>query len=234
MVEQATKDHELAWLDYAWGVVACGPGHVQRCEATGGVGMPGGTSARFPGFVGPDYEPGRGVLCMAHVHRYLPDRDDSEGGRLEAIEAAIVSWRQRGRNPDSDRAFLDESRPAYMASAAEWPWWRKHYKPVLDEGRVPMAEVAFANFAKCRTVTEEDSSASLRLARLCAESYPPAALIDLLRPAAVLLASLQLDLGAIGDVLVIRWNGRNGVDETGLKMANWLPRKGGRLRALRS
>jgi hypothetical protein len=196
--------------------------------------MPGGTTARFPGFVGSDFEPGRGVLCMAHVHRYLPDLDDHDGGRLEPIEAAIVGWRQRGRSPESDAAFLSESRPAYIASASGWPWWKKHYKPLLDEGRVPIGEVAFANFAKCRTVTDADSSASMRLARLCTETYPPAALIGVLQPAAVLVASLQLDVGDVGDVLVIRWNGRNGVDETGLKMANWLPRQGGRLRLIRS
>ncbi len=115
------KAHELKWLDYAWGVVDCTPTHVEQCEAAGGIGIPGGTTARFPGFVGPDFEPGRGVLCMAHVHRYLPDVDDVEGGRLHAIETAIVGWRQRGRGSESDAAFLAESRPAYMASASSWP-----------------------------------------------------------------------------------------------------------------
>ncbi len=228
------KPHEREWLDYAWGVVACGRGHADRCEDAGGKGVSGDTTARFPGFVAPGYEPSRGVLCMAHVHRYLPDRDDVPGGRLADINSAILRWRQRGRGPESDATFLTEATPAYMTSAAEWPWWKKHFKPVLDEGRVPMDEVAFANFAKCRTETEGDDDASMRLARLCAETYPPAALIRTLRPLAVLVASLQLDLGDVGDVMVIRWNGRTRQDETGSSKETWVRLKGGRLRTLRS
>jgi hypothetical protein len=226
------KAHEADWLRYAWGVVACGREHVERCEAAGGVGMPGDAIARFPGFVGPDFEPGRGVLCMAHIHRYLPDVDDGEGGSLRGVEAAIVGWRQRGRSPESDATFLSESRPAYLSAVSGWRWWKKNYQPMLDEARVPIGEVAFANFAKCRTVTDVDSGASTRLARLCAKAYPPAALIGLLRPAAVLLASLQLDVGDV-DVPVIPWNGRNGVDANGVRMANWLPLEAGRLRRIR-
>lgn len=228
------KAYELAWLDYAWSVVGCGPEHSQRCEAAGGMGMPGGTMARFPGFVGPDYEPGRGVVCIGHIHRYLPDVDDLEGGRLEEIEAAIVGWRQRGRGLESDVAFLAESRAAYLASAPGWRYWKRHYAPLLDDARIPVEEVAFANVAKCRTATEIESGASVRLAKMCAQVYPPAGLVRLLQPAAVLLASLQLDVGDVGDVRVIRWNGRTGVDETGLMMKNWLPAEGGRLRRLRS
>jgi hypothetical protein len=129
--------------------------------------------------------------------------------------------------------FLAESRPAYMSSAAEWPWWKRQYQRLLNEARVPMAEVAFTNFAKCRTATEEESNASLRLAKLCGEFFPPAALIRLLRPAAVLIASLQLDVGDVGDVLVVRWHGRTGVNEEGLRMENWLPHQAGRLRRIR-
>lgn len=221
--------HEREWLRYAWSVVGCGSEHATRCEAAGGIGIPGGGTARFPGFVGPGYQPGRGVLCLAHVHRYLPAIDDVAGGRLAAIETAIVGWAQRGRNADSDATFLAESRPAYMDSAAEWPWWKKHYGELLKKARVPMAEVAFANFAKCRTPTEEESSASIRLARLCAEVYPPRDLVRLLDPVAVLVASLQLDLGDVGDVLVVRWNGRNGLDDEGNRMSTWLPLQASRI-----
>jgi len=227
------KRHEAQWLDYAWGVVGCGREHVERCEAGGGVGMPGDPSARFPGFVGPDFEPGRGVLCLAHIHRYLPDVDDGEGASLRGVASAIVKWKQQGRSSEADGAFLSQSRPAYLDAVAGWSWWKKHYQPILDEARVPIREVAFSNFAKCRTVTDADSGASLRLARLCAQTYPPAALVAVLQPAAVLVASLQLDVGDVGEVLVIRWNGRNGVDDTGLRMANWLPQQGGRLRVRR-
>ncbi len=194
--------------------------------------MPGAPNARFPGFVGPDFEPGRGVLCLAHIHRYLPDVDDGENGSLRDVETAIVGWRQRGRSPESDARFLSESRPAYLAAASGWTWWRKNYQPMLDEARVPVGEVAFANFAKCRTVTEVDSSASMRLANLCSKTYLPAALVAVLRPAAVLVASLQLNVGEV-DVPVIPWNGRNGVNADGLRMANWLPLEAGRLRRIR-
>lgn len=213
--------HEQDWLDYAWGVVACGAQHAERCQATGGIGIEEGSTARFPGFLGPKFEPGRGVLCMAHVHRYL-ESDDAPRGRLAAIEAAILGWRQRGRSPESDATFLAESRPAYMASASEWPWWKKNYQPLLSKSRVHMDEVAFANFAKCRAATELESSLSVRLAKLCAEVYPPAALIRLLRPAAVLIASLQLDPGDVGDVLVVRWHGRTGRDDRGYRRTTWL------------
>lgn len=228
------KPHEAQWIEYAWSVVACGSDHVRRCTAAGGLGVLDEEAVRFPGFVGPDFEPGRGVLCLAHVHRYLPEVDDISGGRFRAFSDAIVGWKKRGRSDESDAVFLAESRPAYMASAKEWPWWKKHYGRLLDEGRVPISEVAFTNFAKCRTVTEEESNASLRLAKLCAEEYPPADLVRMLRPAALLIASLQLEVGDVGDVPVIRWNGRNSVDSEGYRLEQWLPRQGGRLRKIRS
>lgn len=74
---------------------------------------------------------------------------------------------------------------------------------------------------------------SIRLADLCSKVFPPAALIGMLRPAAVLLASLRLDVGAV-EATVIRWNGRTGVDDAGNTMRNWLPYEAGRLRRVRA
>lgn len=153
------NDFERQWIDYAWGVVACTPAHAADCRRSGGVGVADGSDVRFPGFIGPDYEPGRGVLCMGHVHRYLPDRDDVEGGRLHQINDALLTWRTSGRGEDADASFLAESRSAYMASAPTWDYWNRNYAPLLREARVPLREVAFANVAKCRTTTEDDSAA---------------------------------------------------------------------------
>lgn len=227
------QDHERQWLDHAWRVVDCPASHVAECVAAGGVGLPGSSGARFPGFVGRDYKPGIGVLCMGHVHRYLPDRDDVEGGRLAAIEAAIEAWRAGGRSPEADTEFLASSRDAYEASAPTWDYWRRNYQPLLDESRYSVREVAFANVAKCRTITEDDSAASVRLARICSIAFPPSELIAALRPAAVLLASLRLDVGERPGVTLLRWNGRTGVDDEGSTMKNWLPFRAGQLRRLR-
>ena len=104
---------------------------------------------------------------------------------------------------------------------------------MLSEARCSIDEIAFANVAKCRTVTEEDSGASYRLAQLCSATFPPERLITLLRPAAVLVASLRLNVGDVPGVQVVRWNGRTGVDEGGNAMRNWLPFEAGRLRRIR-
>jgi hypothetical protein len=228
------EPHEERWLDYAWGVVACGDGHARACEAAGGIGMPGSSNARFPGFVGPEFLPGRGVLCMGHIHRYLPEADDTENGRLEAVESAAVSWLGRGRGPESDEEYLSDSTAAYLATAPTWDYWRRNYDPLLRKARVPIGEVAFANVAKCRTPTEDDSAASVRIAKLCAGEFPPAELIATLQPAAVLLASLRLDVGDVGDVRVIRWNGRTGVDEAGYRMSTWIEMEASKLHRLRT
>jgi len=196
--------------------------------------MPGGTTARFPGFVGPRFEPGKGVLCMGHVHRFLPDADDIEGGRLEAVESAVLAWRARGRSEANDVAFLRDSRAAYLTSAPTWDYWKRNYEPLLRKARVPLEEVAFANVAKCRTATEDDSAASMRIARVCSAAFPPSELVRLLRPAAVLLASLRLDVGDVGDVRLVRWNGRTGVDERGYTMNNWIEIEAARLHRIRA
>lgn len=227
------NDLERGWVDYAWGVVACPPTHAAECGRSGGIGVADDSDVRFPGFIGPNYEPQRGVLCMGHVHRYLPDRDDVDGGRLHDINAVLTAWRARGRGEESDESFLVDSRAAYMASAPTWDYWNRNYAPLLKEARVELSEVAFANVAKCRTTTEDDSAASIRLADLCSKVFQPAALIELLRPAAVLLASLRLDVGVV-DATIIRWNGRTGVDEAGSTMKNWLPYEAGRLRRVRA
>lgn len=227
------NDLERRWADYAWGVVACPTAHASECMQSGGIGVAGESDVRFPGFIGAEYEPHRGVLCMGHVHRYLPERDDVHGGRLHEINAVLAAWCARGRGDVSDEIFLVDSRAAYMASAPTWDYWNRNYALLLKEARVPLNEVAFANVAKCRTATEDDSAASIRLAALCAKVFPPAALIDLLRPAAVLLASLRLEVGAV-EATIIRWNGRTGVDDAGSTMKNWLPYEAGRLRRVRA
>lgn len=77
---------------------------------------PGGTDARFPGFVGPDFERSRGVLCMDHVHRYLPDTDDVPLG---------VAW-MRSSRPSSGGGCEGEARKATPRSSLSpslptWP-----------------------------------------------------------------------------------------------------------------
>lgn len=225
--------HESRWLDCAWRVVACRAGHARACEAAGGIGMPGDSDARFPGFVGPAFRPGRGVLCMGHIHRYLPDVDDTEGGRLNVVESAAISWLERGRGTESDETYLRDSTAAYLNTAPSWDYWKRNYDPLLRRARVPIEEVAFANVAKCRTPTEDDSAASVRIAKLCAGEFPPADLISILQPAAVLLASLRLDVGDVGDIQVIQWNGRTGVDYAGYRRSTWIELEAAKLHRLR-
>lgn len=224
---------EKNWIEYAWKVVASPPSHVSTCTSLGGEGLPGDSDTRFPGFIGPDFEPGRGVLCMGHVHRYLPETDDIPGGRLYDIERAISTWRTSGRTPTGDERFLTESTEAYLASAPTWDYWQKNYDKLLTQGRVPITEVAFANVAKCRTATEESSTASAKLAKACSKVYPPSELIAILKPAVILLASLRLDVGDIGEARLIQWNGRTGQDTDGNRMSTWIEVQSNRLRQAR-
>lgn len=84
---------------------------------------------------------------MGHVHRYLPQGDDIEGGRLAEIETAISSWRANGRGDENDLTFLSQSRTAYTTSAPTWPYLQRNYGLILDEARLPFMTSPFANVA---------------------------------------------------------------------------------------
>lgn len=65
------SDHEQRWLDHAWRVVDCPVEHRRARERHGGA-QPGpdrvdGNELRWPGYLGRDYEPGRGVLYVGAV-----------------------------------------------------------------------------------------------------------------------------------------------------------------------
>jgi hypothetical protein len=44
---------------------------------------------------------------------------------------------------------------------------------------------------------------------------------------------MRLDVGAAGDVQVIRWNGRTGVDDAGYRMSTWIEMEAAKLHRLR-
>lgn len=193
--------------------------------------MPEG-NARFPGFIGPEFEPGHGVLAW--------DTSTATCPRLTTLPAVGSTMsRQRFCNGvprqvlRRRRAVTHRIDSGYLASAPTWDYWKKNYGKLLSQGHVPITQVAFANVAKCRTATEEPSSASAKLAKACSKVYPPAELIAVLQPAVILLASLTLEPGDVGDARLIQWNGRTGTDVDGNRMTDWIEIQSNRLHEAR-
>jgi hypothetical protein len=83
------NETERRWLDYAEEVVDCPAAHRDGCltrHATSGEGLDGGNRLTFPGYIGRNYQPKFGLMCVAHVHR---EPDSVE--RIRERQAAAVS-----------------------------------------------------------------------------------------------------------------------------------------------
>jgi hypothetical protein len=110
---------DKAWLDYAWHVIACPDTHRSPCSARGGA-VPGrgrvdGNELRWPGYLGPRWEPGRGALCVGGVHceAYPVKHADPVLVRTDAeLVAAARAWLAESRSPYSDDPYLRPTRDA--------------------------------------------------------------------------------------------------------------------------
>lgn len=235
------------WLDYAWEVVNCPAGHFAECEAAGGAragaGGVDGNELRWPGYLGRDYEFGKGLLCVAHAHRQ-PTAEKECGDRVlretnTRLIAATRAWKEAGvRSETTDQIYLQEVRAAYETGLLHWDRWSAFAGVVADELGLDVTHVAFANLAKCRVPIERSPD---RLVRLCQRQFPVHRLVDAIRPVAVLTCVLPARRG--GTVVarwdtdnaapwVVAWHGRRGVDAEGRPMSEWVPEAGRLLRRL--
>jgi hypothetical protein len=228
---QTVNDTEGRWLEYAWGVVNCPDDHRRACEGGGaavaGPGRYDGNELRFPGYLGRGYCEGRGVLCVGAVHREAdPDALEPQHAQLDAeLVAAHRDWLASERGLAADARFLSRLRVAYEGSLPFWPRWRRHFRPLVEVylGMDP-TEIAWTNLAKCRVAIHLGSrqrSAESRLTRLCQGAFPVSAVVEAIRPVAVLVAVLAARPGS-GIVsswssdscqpLVYTWQGQSGHD----------------------
>lgn len=236
-----TTHAEDVWLDYAWRVATCGPGHLDPCRNAGGDDPFVDSSVRYPGNLGSAYDDRLGVLCVSLVHKSrdpAQDEDDAERHRrFEPISTVISDWRLRGRSDSSDAEYLIESRAAYEAAIITWPTWWLQFKPILDDARLDHTQVAYTNLAKCRAVLDDEDGRSRSLARLCQSAFPIVDLVRSLDPKFVLVATtLGEDLSAAdpaGPGRWVCWDGRN--FKMGIEHAtSWRPLVAGRIRTARS
>ena len=252
-----TPEVDRRWLDYAWRVLNCPEKHRRRCVEAGAA-IPGlervdGDDLRWPGYLGRDWKPYRGVLCVGAVHREpSPEYEDNGpvGARTNAelIEGAR-RWLRDGRSTESDGAHLDKLRNAYEEALPSWPSWKRHFRTLVgDYLNLSVTEIAWTNLAKCRVPIHSGDSArraEAQLTRLCQADFAPVSdLVDRIRPVAVLVA--VLNAGSGGPIvsswespnvspLVYTWQGQSGhdrhnTDPRARKLREWAPEMAAQVR----
>lgn len=222
-----------AWLNYAEEVVNCPDAHRRRCIAAGGA-VPGservdGNELRWPGYLGADWQPGTGVLCVGSVHREAEPAKQIDPVNLRTDRELVVAtrtWLAAGRSQGSDADYLHSLRAAYVDALPTWGPWKKFFRKIAEDGLgMSRSQIAYANLAKCRVAIHlgpQQRSAQTRLPLLCQTDFiPMAKLVAAIRPAAVLVCNLNAGRGGTvvetwdaGDVspLVFRWHGQSGHD----------------------
>jgi len=248
---------EQRWLDYAWSVLNSPAEHRRECLANGsavpGPGRVDGNDLRWPGYLGRDYEPASGVLCVGAVHREGNPANRDDGSVAERTDAELVAgareWLTTGRSPTSDAGYLESLRSSYQQALPTWSRWQRHYRTLVEDYLgLDIGQIAWANLAKCRVAIDRGSaqrSAEGKLTRLCQRQFPAADLIEVLRPAAVLVAVLRARPGG-GIVtswgsescapLVFAWQGQSGHDRHNTapgarRLAEWAPEAAAQIRA---
>lgn len=227
------KTAEQRWLDYAWSVVNCPAAHRQACERNGGA-VPGpdrvdGNELRWPGYLGRNYEPRKGVLCVGAVHRESTPEGE-RGNRVvyetnAELAATARRWVASGRSGESDAAYLQGLRDAYERALPAWTRWNRHFRVLVEDYLgLDRTQIAWANLAKCRVSIDRGAkqrAAEAVLTRLCQRQFPMSALVEAIEPVAVLVAVLHARPG--GDIvtswsspswspLVFTWQGQSGHD----------------------
>ena len=201
---------ELAWLDWARPIVDCineKPAHFKWCtERIGACGYDGpgadDPTLRWPGYLGAEWRPGRGVLFIGSVHAdftgYAPQgldrrsvpspRDPAERARLaRAMGEANRAWRDAPKDSAAAEVFLTASRRAYASLAPGWKrdWEFRLVREALGDG---IEEVAWTNLAHCR-VRPKALDDEYPLQRRCSSTdgaFPIGGLLGAIRPVAVL------------------------------------------------
>lgn len=251
------NDLERRWVDYAWGILNCPEEHRRRCVGAGAA-VPGprrvdGNDLRWPGYLGRDWNPNRGVLCVGAVHRE-PSLESEAGDPIGArTNAELIQFARRwlhvGRSPESDRAYLDSLRNTYEEALPSWSRWKRHFRTLVEDHLgLTVKEIAWTNLAKCRVPIHSGDRArraEQHLTRLCqAEFAPVSDLVERIRPVAVLVAVLKAGSGGPivsswespnASPLVFTWQGQSGhdrhnTDRQARKLSEWAPEMAAQVR----
>lgn len=235
--------------------MSCPDDHRRACEAAGGA-IPGpgrhdGNELRFPGYLGRSYQEEQGILCVGAVHREAdPDELDPQHAKLDAeLVNAHRDWLTSGRGSGPDAQFLARLRAAYEGSLPFWPRWRRHFRPLVEDHlAMDCTQIAWTNLAKCRVAIHlgsQQRSAEARLTRLCQGTFPVSALVEAIRPVAVLVAVLGARPGGRivtswgsdeWQPLVYAWQGQSGhdrhnTDPDARRFSQWAPKAASEIRA---
>ncbi|MBD3233222.1 MAG: hypothetical protein GF315_05815 [candidate division Zixibacteria bacterium] len=217
-VENHTNsDFESKWLDYAWSVLNCS--NKQRCYDAGAAkphpDRNDGNDLCWPGYIGRNYEPGEGILCVGAVHKELSldalKKDAFIRRNNEDFVNSARQWLQEGRSPGADQAYLSTVRKVYERALPTWSRYRSHFRMLIEDYLcMDIAQIAWVNLAKCRVPVDQGTkrrAAQADLTCLCQNEGPAMSnLIEALRPVAVLVAGLKA--GQDSDI-VPSWDGPN-------------------------
>ena len=201
---------EHDWLDWAWPIVRIAvddPEHLSWCrerlaaaeyEHDETADPASDPTLRWPGYVGVDWEPGRGVLFVGSVHSDFT-RDGRRAGPPEryAIVAGMASanrgWRQSTRDTARDTRYLESTREAY---ASLIPGWSRDsaFGDVRRHLGDSVESIAWTNLAHCRARPRTISEYALQLRCSSRDGdYPIGGLIAAIRPVAVVTSVLPIE-----------------------------------------
>lgn len=222
---------EQAWLDYAWQVVTTPEDHKRGCLLRGaarGAGMDGGNAIRYPGYVGRAFVPGKGILCLAHVHREPDSPEHVAQGEAEYVRAH-EKWLAAGRSSEADTRYLEQVRSYYEVGLRGWGPWRNSFRRIIEEDLgLGVSDIAYGNFAKCRQPLGPNA---MPLVEWCQRVHPASQLVAALRPAAVFTRVVAADprRGIVDwetsawTPLIFAFKGRGVVSPEGKLRDDWVP-----------
>lgn len=231
---------ESAWLDYAWAVANCPASHLAVCQREGAApavpGRDSGNGMRFPGYLGAAYQSGR-ALCLGSAWGEPPPEESDPDKTRVALDRTIDEiqrdWVREGRSAASDSTYLRGARSAYSEAIQTWPQWRRYFRSIVEDYvGLDVTQIAWSNFAKCRTPAP---GGGIALARACQGQFPIADLIEAIHPVVVFTAVLAAGRpwevvrtwGSLDPPpLVYAFHGLRGTDDAGRKLRDWAAEAG--------
>ena len=142
------NEHEKAWIEYAGKVL--GKDGTTACEQCCLANHCDQRVRRWPGFLGPRYDPNSGgVFLIGAVHNEEDLWKDDTTYIVGKVEKAARAWIA---DKITDRKYLDAVREHYPPLIESWqgPVWGR-FRHILASIEVELDQVLFMNLAKCFT-----------------------------------------------------------------------------------
>jgi hypothetical protein len=193
------------WLEWAGPIVRgrdSNDEHFTWCEGMLGLNRYADIdqTLRWPGYVGANWELGRGILFIGSVHSEFAGTGDDPASRAPVV-AALAAANARWRSAESpsradDSNYLEATRSAYASLMPYWPRaevFRCLMAGVLGDQEDLFSHAAWTNLAHCRSKPKAIREYPLQL-RCSSETgaYPIGDLIRRLWPAAILVSVLPV------------------------------------------